>query len=83
MIKKKFPRDVKTRKKLAECLADKGWDPFDICLLIGYSTKKFETKNHRRFNTFQTMIYHSDEIRLRMVNFYLEQHDIRAEISKC
>jgi hypothetical protein len=77
MVKKKFPKDFKARKKLEKCLADDGWTNLDIDLLLGYSVKLPET-----LTSFQNMVYYDEPTRKMMVKSYLEKYDIRAEISK-
>jgi len=77
MIRKKFPKDVKARKKLEECLTKNGWPRLDICLLLGYTIKI-----PSNLTTFQNMVYQDEPTRKLMVKSYLKKYDIRAEISK-
>lgn len=45
MRRKKFPKDFKSRRALAEVLYKKGYTWFDIILLLGYTLSSVEARS--------------------------------------
>ncbi len=53
MKRNRFSQDHKLRKQLAEYLADKGYTPFEICVLKGYSLRDFQYQVNNPFLSSQ------------------------------